>query len=57
MKIFTDWLVNGETSLSKLKTPSKLVEPIEKQIKAHKVHQFAVWLVGYRMSASCVVSA
>jgi len=37
MKIFTDWLISGETSLSKLKTPSKLVEPIERQIKAHKV--------------------
>lgn len=37
MKIFTDWLINGETSLSKLKTPSKLVEPIMEQIKSHKV--------------------
>ncbi|XP_067934591.1 microtubule-actin cross-linking factor 1, isoforms 6/7-like isoform X2 [Watersipora subatra] len=39
MKIFTDWLINGETNLSKLKTPSKLVEPIEKQIKSHRDFQ------------------
>lgn len=37
MKVFTEWLINGETSLSKLKTPSKLVPPIEQQIKQHKV--------------------
>jgi len=39
MKIFTDWLITGETSLSKLKTPSKLVEPITKQIRAHREFQ------------------